>query len=71
MLYKKIGSKIRTLRKAQGLTQEQLAEKANINAYYQGEIERGLKKVSVEMLFKIAIALEIPLKEIFDFDLKN
>lgn len=65
LLYKNIGSKIRGFRKDKGLTQEQLAEKAGINAYYQGEVERGLKKVSVEVLLKIANALEVPLKEFF------
>lgn len=67
-LYKKIGDKVRTLRNQKGFTQAQLAEKADITPYYQGEIERGVKKVSVEVLFKISKALNLSLKDIFDFE---
>ena len=42
--YVEIGKRIRTIRKAQGLTQEGASEKCDITAAYFGNIERGDKK---------------------------
>jgi transcriptional regulator with XRE-family HTH domain len=42
--YLKLGKKIYKLRKVVNLSREKFAEKAGINDYYLGEIERGEKK---------------------------
>ena len=42
--YKRLGQKIYKLRKAMKLSREKFAERAEINDYYLGEIERGEKK---------------------------
>jgi transcriptional regulator with XRE-family HTH domain len=63
-LLKKIGINIRELRKAQNLTQEQLAEKAGLSYKYLGEIERGEKNSGILNLFKIACGLSLSLRDI-------
>lgn len=68
-LLKKIGINIRGLRKAQNLTQEQLAEKAGISYKYLGEIERGEKNVGLLNLHRISLGLSLSLIDIID--LKN
>lgn len=56
-LRKNVGLQIRSLRKAKGLTQEELAEKADLSYKYIGELERGQVNVSIDSLQKIADAL--------------
>jgi len=46
------------------MTQEKLAEKADLHPVYVGEVERGEEAASVEALLKIAKALHIRLKDI-------
>ena len=57
MDYKAIGRRVQHLRKAQRLTQEQLAEMAGISLSFMGHIERGSRKMSMETLFNIASTL--------------
>lgn len=54
-----LGKRISEARKKQGLTQEKLAEKANIGVMYLGEIERGVKAPSMKVFIKLVNALEI------------
>jgi transcriptional regulator with XRE-family HTH domain len=54
-----LGQAIQEQRKAAGLTQEQLGEKAELHPNYIGEIERGEKAVSIDSLLKIAHALKV------------
>ena len=63
----KVGSRIQQLRKAQKLTQAQLAEKTELSDDYIGAIERGSRSPSLEVLEKISQALEVKLKDLFDF----
>jgi transcriptional regulator with XRE-family HTH domain len=66
-LYKQIGDKIREARQELGLTQEQLAERANLHPSFVGQIERGTKKASVQTLHRIASALNVSLASLFQF----
>jgi transcriptional regulator with XRE-family HTH domain len=50
------------------LTQEKLAELSGISLDYLGKIEVCINKPGLKSLFKIANALNIPIKAIFDFD---
>jgi transcriptional regulator with XRE-family HTH domain len=70
-LLKKIGTNIRELRKAQNLTQEQLAEKAGVSYKYLGEIERGEKNSGILNLFKIAGGLSLSLWDIVHVENKT
>lgn len=62
----KIGIKVRLLRTKLRISQEKLAELANINKNSVGAIERGESKPTIDTLEKIAKALDIELKELVD-----
>ncbi len=62
-----IGKRIKELRKAQRLSQEQAAEKADISPNYISRIECGKENPTLDMLIKLSNALEIEMWEIFDF----
>lgn len=67
MIEKSLGERIAELRKANGLTQEQLAEKAGYSVEFISLVERGLNAPSVAGLAKIAKALKVEVKDLFDF----
>ncbi|WP_433941855.1 helix-turn-helix domain-containing protein [Paenibacillus lautus] len=67
MLLKLIGERIKHLRKEQGMTQEELAEKAGINASYIGTVERGERNISIETLEKIIEGLGVSSTAMFQF----
>jgi transcriptional regulator with XRE-family HTH domain len=60
----KLGTRIREKRKSLGLSQELLAEKANIDRSYMGGIERGERNITFLILCKICQALEIDIASI-------
>ena len=53
------GKHIRKLRKSRRLSQEQLADKAELHRTYIGMIERGEKNITLLNIIKISTALEI------------
>lgn len=57
--YQAIGIRIRRLRKAQGLTQQTLAEKSNQEPSNISHIERGATKLSLPTIVNIANALGV------------
>jgi transcriptional regulator with XRE-family HTH domain len=57
-IYRALGKTVRAERKKARLSQEALAEKADLTRNYIGDIERGEKKVTLEALAKIAKALK-------------
>lgn len=54
-----IGDRIKEIRKSKGLTQEQLAEKADMSVTFLGEIERNQKLPGLLIFTNIIIALDI------------
>ncbi|MDO9521139.1 MAG: helix-turn-helix transcriptional regulator [Pseudohongiella sp.] len=52
-----LGKRIRSLRKAAGISQERLALACGLDRGYMGRIERGERNISVVTLDKIADAL--------------
>lgn len=62
-----LGARIKELRKRQGLTQEQLAEKVDLATRYISLIEVGRSSPSLDTIESIAKAFEVELKELFDF----
>lgn len=52
-----LGSRIATLRGVRGWTQSQLAARADISSTFLSEVENNKRKVSAELLFRIASAL--------------
>jgi len=59
-----LGSAVRELRAANGLTQQELGLKAALDRTYLGGVERGERNPSFECLLKIAAALEVSLSEL-------
>ncbi len=64
---KLIGTRLKELRRSKGLSQEQLAEKADINSKYLSRMECGTENPTLDMLIKLANALDVEMWEIFDF----
>ena len=62
---------IKKCRKTKGLTQEQLAEKAQTSTNYLGSIETGKKYPSPQMMDKLAKALDIKPLELFKKESPN
>ena len=66
--YIAMGLNIAYYRKRNGMTQEQLAEKAGVSRSYLGEIESPnmITTVSLEVLFNIADALQVPASKLLE-----
>jgi transcriptional regulator with XRE-family HTH domain len=64
---KLVGSKVRIVRKAKGLTQEELAEKCGLQYTYIGGIERGVRNVSLQTIEKLAEGLGAAPFELLQF----
>ena len=64
---KKLGSRIKELRKRRKLTQEKLAEQTEISYRFLSRLEAGHQSPSIETLAKLAEALDVELWELFDF----
>jgi transcriptional regulator with XRE-family HTH domain len=62
--HKRIGQNIRRYRKNAGLTQEKLAEKADLHPVYISQVERADRAVTIDTLLKITKALGIRLRDV-------
>ncbi len=58
------GAAMRTNRDRLGLTQEQLAERAELHTNYVSSVERGERNVSLNNITRIAYALEMQPSEL-------
>ena len=67
--YIALGLNIAYYRKREGMTREQLAERADMSRSYLGEIEAPnmITTVSLEVLFNISDALKIPASKLLGF----
>lgn len=65
--YKKLGLNIAYYRKAQGLSQIKLADKIDISRTHMSRIENNDCAVSLDVIFSIAKALNIPVAKLFEF----
>lgn len=61
---KKVGLRIREIRKKKKMSQEQLAYVADLHRAYMGQIERGEKNIGLINLEKIAKALNVSLESL-------
>ena len=66
-LEKRFGAKLAYVRKSKGLSQMKLAEIIDMNFNYIGQIERGEANVTIKTIKNLACALDIDVKELFDF----
>lgn len=61
-----VGETIRRLRKERGLTQEELAERADCHPNYVGGVERGERNVALLNILFFARALEVRPERLFE-----
>lgn len=61
----KVGQRIKELRNELGLSQEALANKAEVDRTYVTDVENGRRNISVELLEKLIIALGVSFQEFF------
>ena len=64
MLRKRLAANIRKYRAIKQLTQEQLAEAANSSQQYICLIEKGKVKISLEVTYNIATALNVKIDDL-------
>jgi transcriptional regulator with XRE-family HTH domain len=64
---KALGKRIAGLRKAKGLSQEAFAAKSRYSTEFISLVERGQNAPSVAGLARIAKALRVEIKDLFDF----
>jgi transcriptional regulator with XRE-family HTH domain len=62
-----LGKTIKALRHQKKMTQEDLAEYADINVSYLAKIENGYVNTSVRYLIKIAKGLKAKVRDLFEF----
>ena len=62
-----LGARIKELRKSRNITQEELVEIIGSDTNNLSRIENGKKFMSADKLAKIANALNVDIKELFDF----
>jgi transcriptional regulator with XRE-family HTH domain len=61
------GARIRELRTARGLSQEQLADETGFHRTYIGMVERGERNLSLSNTAVFATFFELNLSELLDF----
>jgi len=59
-----LGEAIRLYRKQAKLSQEMLAEKADLHPVYISAVERGAKTISMDALMRIAHALKVKVRDL-------
>ena len=64
---KKLGQKIRIERQERKMSQEKLAELADLNRNFVGMIERGETNLTVKKLENIANVFDIDIMDLFSF----
>jgi transcriptional regulator with XRE-family HTH domain len=65
IVLKKFGERIRHLRKEKNLSQENLADRAELHRTYIGMIERAEKNITLINIEKLAKALDVEISELF------
>jgi transcriptional regulator with XRE-family HTH domain len=61
---RKIGNRIRALRKERGWTQDVFGDKSGLNRAHVGEIERGESNVTIQTLKLIADTLKVKIEDL-------
>lgn len=64
--YAQIGARIKQYRRGQKITQEDLAEQLGVSVGYVSQVERGVTKISLDLLASIATILHCELAYFLD-----
>ncbi|MEW2007504.1 helix-turn-helix transcriptional regulator [Microbacterium sp. NPDC079208] len=60
-----LGARVRELRETIGLSQEAFAHRAELDRTYVSGIERGRRNPTLDVLYRLAAALEVEVRELF------
>ena len=63
-LQKRVGMRIRKLRKERDWSQEEFADECGLHRTYMGSVERGERNLTLNSLHKIATTLKVSLPEL-------
>src|SRR5260221_6947737 len=61
-----LGQRVRELRKQSGLSQTELGKRSMLSGKFIGEVERGEKSISIDSLYRVSVALGVPLSLLAD-----
>jgi len=70
LLQQQFGKRLRQLRRQRDITQEKLAQEADISVEFLSNLERGINAPSFETLERLATALEVSVQDLFNFNAK-
>lgn len=62
-----IGKRVKELRNKLGISQEELADLAGLDRTYITSVECGKRNISIVNIEKLATALNVTIKEFFNF----
>jgi CheY-like chemotaxis protein/DNA-binding XRE family transcriptional regulator len=68
---RRFGESLRDWRNHLGISQEELAEKADLHRTYISDVERGARNLSLESITKLATALNISVAALFPWEFQN
>lgn len=68
---KAFGDNLRNIRLEKGISQEELADRADLTLSQVGRVERGVTNTSVSMVYVFAKALDIEPYRLLQFDFEN
>lgn len=60
-----VGRNVARLRRAKGITQEQLEERSGFSQHYLSGLERGRRNPTVVTVYELAKALDVDFRELF------
>ncbi len=67
MIRKKLGLRIKELRKEKNFSQEELADLSSLDRTYINSVENGRRNISIINVEKISSAFNLTLKDFFNF----
>ena len=65
MIEEKVGHRIKELRNAMGISQEELGFRCQLSKNYVSDVERGRRNVSLKVVEKFALGLKVPVYYLF------
>ena len=62
----RLSHNMRRLRLSKGWSQEELAHQAGLHRTYISDLERGARNPTIEVVDKLAVALDVPVGDLLD-----
>ena len=66
-----LGSNIRQIRESKGWSQDRLSEESGLHRTYISGIERGVRNPTVTIVQQVALALGVPVTDLFKDEVKK